>query len=86
MPQKEEEDEWGKGRLGKMVGYVACHCAWQGGGGLETGALSCHLHPLLGKSALPTHLPLASRDPINKAFQLVTSTLNPLKAALLWAH
>lgn len=30
--------------------------------------------------------PLTSQEPINKAFQLVTSTLNPLKATLLWAH
>lgn len=58
--EEEEEEKQGKGRLGKTVGHVACHCAWQDGGGLETEARSRHLQPLLGKSSLPTRLPLAS--------------------------
>lgn len=49
-----------------------------------------------GRLALPGHglwaagtcclRPLAGTHTINKTFQAVTSTLNPLKAVLLWAH
>lgn len=45
-----------------------------------------HHAGVAGLLALSASQPLAGREPINKAFQPVTSMLNPLKAVLLWAH